>query len=276
MELLRGLKAKALNRQIEPRSPLPGIVSDQVYRDLRAMAPFTPGSATILDRTIAFSDVEGLLHSLREIFVDEVYRFATDLDADTPPHIIDAGANIGLSVLYFKRLHPEATLVAYEPDPQMFELLVHNTAGLPGVELRNAAAWTAETRLTFYTEGSLAGSTEIDFLGKGQAVTVEAERLRDRLVERPVDFLKIDIEGAENEVLFDIEDQLDRVGMLFFEYHSTPGRAQRLGDLLAMVSRHGFRYVINGAHGARLPFVETVPHGFDLQLNVSCFRATDA
>ena len=42
--------------------------------------------------------------------------------------------------------------------------------------------------------------------------------------------------------------------------------------MLDLVRRAGFRYVINGAHGPRLPFVERVPHGFDLQLNVSCFR----
>ena len=269
MNLLKSAARPVLARVRAPRSPAPDLLDVRSYRAIEELPSFTPGQTRLFGRTIAFSDKDGFLHSLREIFVDEVYRFDS---AKADPFIMDAGANIGLSVLYFKQRFPAATVMAFEPDPQMFDLLRRNTAGLPGVELRNAAAWTADTTLTFFTEGSLAGSTEIDFLNKGRAVTVAAERLRDRLVERPVDFLKIDIEGAENEVLPDIADALDRVGLLFFEYHSAPGRPQRLGELLQLICDQGFRYVINGAHGARLPFVETVPHGFELQLNVSCFR----
>ena len=131
-----------------------------------------------------------------------------------------------------------------------------------------------ETQLTFYSEGSLAGSAELDYNGKGAVSKIDALRLRDEIARRPVDFLKIDIEGAENSVLFDIEDQLGQVDHLFFEYHSNPHKPQLLGDMLNLVTRNGFRYVINGPHGPRLPFVETVSHGFDLQLNVSCVRPT--
>lgn len=269
MNAITAVSGKVLKRLRERHSPFPGLLNDDRYRALRNMPPFTPGEVTLFGQPVAFSDKDGFLHSLQELFVDEVYRFDSDR---SDPHIIDAGANIGLSVLYFKQRFPDATIIAYEPDPQMFDLLRRNTAGLSGVELRNAAAWAEDTELTFYSEGSLAGSTEIDFLNKGRSVTVRAERLRDAIADRPVDFLKIDIEGAENDVLPDIADALDRVGLLFFEYHGSAARPQRLGALLQMVSDKGFRYVINGAHGARLPFVEIVPHGFELQLNVSCFR----
>lgn len=217
-----------------------------------------------------FSDHAGLFHSIREIFHDEVYKFNARTEH---PHIIDAGSNIGLSVRYFKTLYPKATILAYEPDPAIFAMLKDNVGSLPGVEVRQAAAWTQDTTLTFYSEGSLAGSAEMDFLGTRNAITVPAERLADQLARQPVDFLKLDIEGAENSVLFDIEDALPQVDHLFFEYHSTPGKPQQLGDLLNLVSRAGYRYAINGTHAANHPFVETVSHGFDLQLNVSCFRS---
>lgn len=239
------------------------------YRAARRAAPFTPGATAVLGRPVRYADSDGLLHSVYEIFREEVYKFRASNEA---PHIIDAGANIGLSVLYFKDLYPDATIVAYEPDPQMFELLTDNTQHLSGVELRKAAAWVEDTTLTFFTEGSLAGSTEIDFLGKGREVKIKAERLRDEIQKRPVDFLKIDIEGAENSVLFDIKDALGSIDHLFFEYHSTPGKDQLLGDLLNLVTEAGFRYAINGAHGPSHPFVGKVAHGFDLQLNVFCFR----
>lgn len=269
MNIVRSISGKVARKLQGAPSPFPSILSDAEYQKVRSMPPFTPGEATMLGRTVAFSDVDGFLHSIREIFVDEVYRF----DHPTAsPRIIDAGANIGLSVLYFKQLFPDATVVAYEPDPQMFALLQRNTAGLDGIDLHNAAAWTVDTELTFYTEGSLAGSSEIDFLDQGRAVSVRAERLRDELARARVDFLKIDIEGAENDVLFDVADELDRIGLVFFEYHSVKGKSQRLGAMLEMMTAKGFRYAINGCHTASRPFVETMPKGFDLQLNVSCFR----
>jgi FkbM family methyltransferase len=250
-------------------SPLHGVMTARDYHQTRRAPALQPGQTRVMGQPTDYSDGVGLLHSVREIFVDDVYRFKARTDR---PHIIDAGANIGLSVRYFKGLYPDATIVAYEPDPAIFQILTRNVAAMPGVELRQAAAWTEETTLTFYTEGSLAGSTEIDFLGLQKPVAVQAESLKTELQKRPVDFLKIDIEGAENEVLFDIKDELDDVDHLFFEYHSTPDKAQRLGAMLDLVADKGFRYAINGPHGPRLPFVERVDHGFDLQLNVFCFR----
>jgi FkbM family methyltransferase len=234
---------------------------------------FTPrmkhGETKVAGRRFAFSDSTGLLHSTHEIFKEEVYRFEA---RTSKPHIIDAGANIGLSVLYFKTLYPDATIVAYEPDAEIFAILEKNTRGMDGVEVRNAAVWNEDTELRFFVEGSLAGSSEIDFMGGGKEVLVKAERLKTEIAKQPVDFLKIDIEGGENTVLFDIEDELDNVANLFFEYHSAPNGDQRLGDMLSLVSGKGFRYIINGCHGPRLPFVERKSWGFDLQLNVSCYR----
>ena len=253
--------------------PAPGLMSRADYRQVKGLALHDSGTTTLLGQPFAFSDAEGFLHSLREIFIDRVYAFNARNDR---PHIIDAGANMGLSVLYFKSLYPDATIVAYEPDRAIFELLTRNVAHCRGVDLRNAAAWVEDTQLSFFSEGALAGSSEMDFTGRGRAITVPAERLKTELAKRPVDFLKLDIEGAENHVLFDIVDELANVDHLFFEYHSVPGQPQQLGDLLNLVSAAGFRYTINGPVGARLPFVETVSHGFDLQLNIFCVRRDKA
>ena len=257
-------------RRVQRRMhPFKGVVPYSSYRSIKSANGFTPGTSNVHGYPVSYSDGDGFIHSVREVFTDEVYRFEAQSNT---PHIIDAGANIGLSVIYFKQLYPESTIVAYEPDDAIFNLLEKNVKPFSGVDLRRAAAWTENGELTFYSEGSLAGSVSMDFLEKKNVQKVKSERLRDEIGKQHVDFLKIDIEGAENEVLFDIEDQLDNVDALFFEYHSVPDEQQRLGDMLNLVLSKGFRYYISGAHGARLPFVETVPHGFDLQLNVSCVR----
>jgi FkbM family methyltransferase len=246
-------------------------MSASEYWSLVRTPAFTDSSANLFGKAVRFSNTEGFIHSVREIFYDNIYKFESQT---AEPYVVDAGANIGLSVIYFKRMYPASRIVAYEPDPKIFGLLESNitSLGYDKVELRQAAAWVEETELTFYSEGSLAGSTEVDFLNKGQVTIVKAERLKDRLTGPRVDFLKIDIEGGENSVLFDIESELHNVENFFFEYHSVPGKDQRLGDMLNLVTKAGFRYVINGPHGPALPFVERFNEGFDLQLNVSCYR----
>lgn len=258
-----------LNELRQRLSPLQGLMTRRDFRAAARSPENATGESRVLGQPVAYADGRAFLYSVREIFKDEVYRF----NAKTAtPRIIDAGANIGLSVRYFKRMYPQATVVAYEPDTAVFRILQRNTADLPGVELRQTAAWVEDTELSFFSDTRLAGSLGLDYWGDGNVIKVKAERLRDELARAPVDFLKIDIEGAENKVMFDIEDQLDRVDHLFFEYHSTAGEAQRLGDLLNLVSRHGFRYTINAPHGSPLPFVEPVRKGYDLQLNVFCVR----
>jgi FkbM family methyltransferase len=264
---------KNIAGKIERRvSPMRAVMSGREYRAVARTPPFTEGTAKLYGEDISFSNTEGFLHSVREIFYDHVYQFDAKTDE---PFIVDAGANIGLSVMYFKRRYPKSKIVAFEPDPEIFLLLAKNVASLryEDVELRKAAAWIEDTELTFYREGSLAGSTEVDFLDKGDTTKVTAERLKTRLIGRKVDFLKIDIEGAENTVMYDIADELQNVDALFFEYHSMPGKEQHLGDLLNIATKAGFRYMINGIHGPWRPFVERKLDGFDMQANISCFRA---
>ncbi len=78
-----------------------------------------------------------LYQLFREIFIERVYYFECEHDK---PKIIDAGANIGLSVLYFKFLFPNSKIIAIEPDPIAFEYLEENIAQnkIQGVELIKA------------------------------------------------------------------------------------------------------------------------------------------
>jgi FkbM family methyltransferase len=222
---------------------------------------------------IKFSDGSGFLASLKELFVDETYKFAPGRSS---PLIIDVGSNIGLSVIYFKEIAPRSRIIAFEPDPSLFRLLEQNirSRDYKDVELHQSAAWVENTELAFYSQGSLTGSTEVDFKGYGNAIRVKAERLRDFIPSNErVDFLKMDIEGAESTVLFDLIGTLEKVDNLFIEYHSIVGKPQCLGEILSAVTNAGFRYSMVPAWvHSRLPFIDRVKSNFDLQQNISCFR----
>ena len=103
-----------------------------------------------------------------EIFTTQVYQF-TPMRAD--PYIIDCGANIGMSVLYFKWMYPNARILAFEPDPATFELLTRNVATnrLEGVELHCAAIGGAAGEVPFHYREGYAG-----WLTQSTAMRVDA------------------------------------------------------------------------------------------------------
>ena len=152
--------------------------------------------------TITYHNPQELLHGFDEIFIQELYKI------DLPPdcYIIDCGANIGLSVIYLKQLFPKSHIVCFEPDDQNFDLLSKNLSSFNynDVELRKEAVWIENTTIGFTNDGSM--SSKLD-TGSSVNAKVKASRLKD-LLDRKVDFLKMDIEGAEYAVLKDIEEKL--------------------------------------------------------------------
>ncbi|MEQ1762394.1 MAG: FkbM family methyltransferase [Pyrinomonadaceae bacterium] len=217
-----------------------------------------------------FASPYWFLHSVREIFVDEVYRYNP---SGSSPVIIDCGANIGLSVVYFKELCPGAKIVAFEPDPAVFDLLKKNVLerSYTDVELVNEAVWVDNSILNFSAEGALGGKVSDD-KSKSELIAVQGKRLRD-VLDRDIDFLKLDIEGAEYAVLEDCKDLLGNVRNLFVEYHCDPDEDQRLHNILDWIANAGFRYYVTEASPAQAhPFISRRAEPFEMQLNISCYR----
>jgi FkbM family methyltransferase len=211
-----------------------------------------------------------LMHGMKEIFIEEVYNLVL------PPNafIIDCGANIGLSVIYLKKKFPDSRIIAFEPDEKNFKLLRANMESFKfkNVETRKEAVWIENTTLQFASEGSM--SSRIDSQPIGNSVPVRAIRLRDYL-DKPVDFLKIDIEGAEFRVILDIADQLHLIRNLFLEYHGSFDQNNELNQIFRLLTEKGFSYYIKEATSVYdHPFVRQKKGGipYDLQLNIFCFR----
>ena len=238
---------------------------------LEQMPRYVGGQTQLLGRTIEFVDACTYLLMYNELFERQLYRFET---ASTHPLIIDGGANIGVSSIYFKCLYPESKVIAFEADPVIFEVLRRNCSafGLTEVELVRKALWSGETVVSFQPEGSLAGRIcegERTAVGK----TVETCRLRDYL-QRPVALLKLDIEGAETEVLRDCADLLTNVEQIFVEHHSFLHRPQDLHIVINLLQQAGFRLFIEPAAPAPQPLVQrNIICGMDVQLNIFGFRA---
>lgn len=214
-------------------------------------------------------DGPSFLASWIEIFDKEIYKFK---ERSAAPRILDCGANTGVSCLFFKRHYPNARITAFEPDPKIFAYLQHNleAGGITGIEQVSKGVWHSETTLSFYSEGADGG--RINPAPGWAAIRIRTVRLLDYLSE-PVDFLKIDIEGAETEVLLDAAPQLGNVHNLFVEYHSFAGQPQTLDQLLQILRRAGFRVQIQPIRYASRPFIQVEQtFGMDMQLNIFACR----
>lgn len=232
---------------------------------------YTETQISVLSKKICIVDIASFQFIKKEIFDQEIYKFNCN---NEEPYIIDCGANIGLSIIYFKQLFPNAEILGFEPDEKVFNVLQHNVEvfNLQNVELIKKACWNEETILQFYSEGADGGRIARDS-DTQNIVEVETTRLTN-YVNKRVDFLKIDIEGAESEVLNDIKSLLHNVERIFVEFHSFVGKEQMLPEILSILKSAGFRLHIS-APGltSSNPFIGLTHYaGMDNQLNIYGFR----
>ena len=141
-----------------------------------------------------------------------------------------------MASIYLRSVFPKAIITAFEPDPIIIGILKKNLAST-NVEVIEAAVWNQSGEISFKADGADGGCVESNQVG----CSVPAIRLADWLQE-PIDFLKIDIEGAELPVLRDCGNFLKLVQNIAVEYHEFSNESQNLDELLRILSDNGFRY----------------------------------
>ena len=164
-------------------------------------------------------------------FLERAYQQI--LASGSKPLIVDCGANIGSSVLWFTARYPQAHVLAIEPAPDNFLLLSKNSAGLD-VDLRQAgiAGTNGVAHLVDCGMGGATYQTSED--GNGPAITMLAidSLLAEKTASNYVPFiLKIDIEGAE-KTLFDGDcSAINQFPLILMEPHDwlLPGQHTSVG-----------------------------------------------
>lgn len=194
--------------------------------------------------TVEFNNSEEFHHLKKEIFTYDHYYFETD---NVTPTIIDAGAHIGLSTLYFKKLYPLSRIIAFEPLPENFELLEKNVwdNNLEQVETHRVALSDSGGTQTFYFDqsGYEWWSTASFIEGAwtrtqhSLAIPVPTEPLAPYL-DQAIDFLKMDIEGAEYSVLKAARAKLPSIKHAMVEFH--PHAGYELEQLVELFEQTGF------------------------------------
>ncbi|MFI2431130.1 FkbM family methyltransferase [Streptomyces sp. NPDC018693] len=194
----------------------------------------------------------------QEIFKDNNYEHSGLPEA---PFVIDVGANIGLFSLYMKQKYPAARVIAFEPAPenrqalrqnlelhQIDDVTVHPYAvgseaceatftyypAMPG----NSTLHPEEKALQKHLMGERLGEEVATDLFQATTITVKVDRLSHFLAEHHpeatvVDLLKIDVEGAELDVLRGIDDvDWVKVRNVLLEVDNSAGALAQVESLL--------------------------------------------
>ena len=149
-----------------------------------------------------------------------------DIDfQNQPSFIIDCGANVGFASLYFHKVFPAARILAIEPDPSNFGMLVANTKGIDNITPIHAAVWHDSTYLQIdNSAGGAWGRRVKPSLNEAiseralvKAVTIA--ELISQFAFPSVDLLKLDIEGAELELFSADVQWLKKVSVIAIELH---------------------------------------------------------
>lgn len=221
---------------------------------------------------IHYKSNEELIHCLREIFFENIYKFNS---SKRTPLIIDCGAHIGMSILNFKQQYPDSTIIAFEPDNNNFQLLQKNINewNLKDIQLFQHPVWISNDEITFEASGAMGGKISEKQNNNDLNIKLKAIRLSE-LLTKEIDFLKIDIEGAEYDVLKDCKSNLHLVNNLFVEYHSTFDEQYKLVEILQILRETGLKFYIKEANNVYpTPFTKKkINTPFDLQLNIFAFR----
>lgn len=177
-----------------------------------------------------------------QVLVQRQYEFDKPED---PRFIIDAGANIGLASVYFANRYPHAKIVALEPEASNYQMLCRNSAPYPQITPVRAAVWRDNEYLLLFdpghgNHGFQVGVTKPRIQSRIDSVpgvTIDAI-LRDAGEER-VDLLKVDIEGAELEVMEKSGEWIEKVGVVMIELHDDikPGCSKAFHEATAGFSR---------------------------------------
>lgn len=148
-----------------------------------------------------------------------------NIECSNPLAIIDAGANIGTSAIYFAKKYPSAKVFAIEPENENFDILKKNIYKYKNIIPIKAAIWgkqetrAIQDRLTG-PWGFTVCETNIKVKPMNQQVyCITIGSLMEEYDLDFIDILKMDIEGSERNVFENAEDWINRVGIITVELH---------------------------------------------------------
>lgn len=214
-------------------------LAKRLPRALRPSVSVTvPNLGTPLACRLGTSDID----VLNQIFVEKHYDSASL--PETASLVLDCGANIGATTLWFANRFPTARVVAVEPDPANAWLLARNVRTVAErVSVVRGGVWSHSTRLDLRPGFDHRGwSVRVVEEQTGPICAYDIPELLAMEGRREIDVLKMDIERAEEVVLRDCRAWIGMVKVLLVEFHGDRARTwamQSFEGILQEVEQRG-------------------------------------
>ena len=185
----------------------------------------------------------------RQIFFDGEYDIHVKED---PKVIIDLGGNIGLFALLMQSRYPGALIISIEPDPDNFAQLQKNTKKFNNIISYNKAIWHKRELLSLSEKKAGAEwSQNVNSISgedfnqeKIESITIDDLISNHNLQE--IDFLKVDIEGAEAELFSEKTEWLNNVKVIAIELHDFMKLNSSNNFVKALAKYSSFTHSIKG------------------------------
>jgi FkbM family methyltransferase len=187
-------------------------------------------------------------YNLREIYEHSIYENYYQVKKGDV--VIDIGAYIGLFTLKAaKAVGDEGIVIAIEPEKDNLTFLERNidANGLRNVVIVKKGVWSGrgKKKLYLYNEGGGSGHSLLNFDTENRCVEIEVDTLDNILVEsgiKQVNFIKMDIEGAEIEAYQGMKDALkhEELNLSFAAYHVVNGK-ETYKTIVPWLKRDGFQ-----------------------------------
>jgi precorrin-6B methylase 2 len=205
-------------------------------RRIESVAKGQSGRANLEGLSLHFQDPQRFLSEYRRIFLEN----ALDVPCiKGSPVILDWGAGIGIPMRYWAKKFPTPEIHLFEPDDQMRETLAKNAA-----EATNAKLQIHENA------GKLA-----------------------ELLDRSVDFLRMDLGLPAMELLKGVGDRIHAAERILLTCRTELGKEQQVSKVLRLLEDHGFRYHLSSRNASVNPLVELKSvHGADCVVDVWGYR----
>lgn len=175
-----------------------------------------------------FPDSGNIEMHIRSILSGQSYPlFAPDFN---PKQIIDIGANVGATALYFAKHYPNAQVYCYEPSASNFQFLEINTSEIKNITRINLGLSDRNERSKLYIgrnqclQHSVYPSIEVSDAFEYIELKSGSEEISKYLAIPCI--LKIDTEGCEVQILRDIGNFLHHISLIYLEYHSENDRLE--------------------------------------------------
>ena len=195
---------------------------------------------SINGRAVPISMRFGDIFVVGEILHQKQYAIQTKLpDA---PVVFDLGANVGISLAWFFATFPRGTFYGFEPHPDNVSYLQDNFGAYDNVVIEAAGVGAATGTLSL-SEGPSAAEHVLVASDNGGGLTVPVVSLADYMEQNgipKIDLLKIDVEGAEIEVLRGLGDRIADVTAMVGEIHETMIDDR---DFYALLDAAGFEVI---------------------------------